>query len=455
MNRTAVAHVSFYGMGRTNAGGGATAGPPGRPVSWRASVGLAVACLIVAAAIVLAVEPHDKAGPPPASAPQGAVGGSSQAGSCRWRPVVSPNINVGRDSNHIAGLDVLSEDLAWAVGWHHSGGDGKGGGPSYPLVLRWDGRAWRILPVPDTPNAALTAVVAVGRTDAWAVGSIDEGNEVPLALHWDGSNWTRARLPYAGHRFAHLDGVAASGEGDVWAVGDWATGHSGGTLAMHFDGSRWRIVRTPSPPPRPLLGRPYPGLQSVAMVGDTLWSVGSRANVAPDAGANTLALRYRAGAWTVVPTPNVPDRSGRPAAALAAVAVQSSGEAWAVGSSGFNAPWEGPERPLIVRWAGWAWTPVSLGAPAGQGALAGVAVSETNGAWAVGWTRKRGVVSPLIQRWNDTRWAVATVPPGPGDLRAVSVSPRGTVWAAGSAYPASSDAATRTLILTADCHPAR
>jgi hypothetical protein len=417
-------------------------------------VGLAAACLIVAAGIVLAATPHQTAGPPAAGRPDAAASGSSQAGACGWRPVASPNIDAGRDSNRITGLDALSEDLAWAVGWHIPGGDGKGGGPSYPLVLRWDGHAWRIVPVPDLPNAALMAVVAVARTDAWAVGSIDQRSEVPLALHWDGSSWTRIRLPYAGHRFAHLDGVAASGAADVWAVGDWATGHSGGTLAMHFDGSRWRIVRTPSPAPRPLLGRPYPGLESVAMVDGTLWSVGSRANVAPDAGANTLALRYRATGWTVVPTPDVPDRAGRPAATLAAVSVRPSGEAWAVGSSGFNIPSGAAQRPLIVRWEGSAWTPQALGDGAREGALAGVAASDANGAWAVGWRRSGGVVSPLIERWNGHRWAPASAPPGSGDLHAVSVTPGGTVWAAGSAYPAGNEAAPRTLILTADCHPA-
>jgi hypothetical protein len=416
-------------------------------------VGVAAACLIVAGAIVLVVTPGGTNAPPPAGAPNRPAPGSPHPGSCRWLPVASPNVNVGRDSNRIAGLDAVSDDLAWAVGWHRRGGDGKGGGPSYPLVLRWDGRAWRIMPVPEIPNAALQAVVAAGAADAWAVGSIDKGNEVPLALRWNGSGWRRARLPYAGHRFAHLVGVAASGPADVWAVGNWATGHSGGTLAMHFDGSRWRIARTPSPPPRPLLGRPYPGLEGVAMVGDSMWSVGSRANVAPDAGGNTLALRYRGGSWTVVPTPNPPDRSGRPAAGLVSVAVQPSGEAWAVGSSGFNAPWRGPERPLIIRWGGSTWTTQSLEADDGEGALTGVAARDANGAWAVGWTRRDGVITPLIRQWNGRQWDVATVPPGAGDLRAVSVTPRGTVWAAGSAYSAGDEAPSRTMILTADCHP--
>jgi hypothetical protein len=357
--------------------------------------------------------------------------------------------------NQVTGLDALGDDDVWAVGWHLRGGGGEGGGPVYPLVLRWNGRAWRLVPVPQTPNASLSGVVAISRADAWAIGSIDEGNEVPLAFHWDGVQWTRARLPYSGHRFAHLIGVAASGASDVWAVGNWATGHSGGTLAMHYDGARWRIVPTPSPAPRPLLGRPYPGLEAVSIARDgTIWSVGTRANVAPAAGANTLAMRYDRGAWTVVRTPDVADQSGRPAATLAAVTAQSPDVAWAVGSSGFNTGSENPEEPLVARWDGFAWRLQRIDPVAPDAVFTAVAATDAANAWAVGSARRAGTLVPLIERWDGRRWSQATAPSSPGSLSATTVSPAGTVWAGGATFASVGDEPPRTLIFEADCRRA-
>jgi hypothetical protein len=56
---------------------------------------------------------------------------------------------------------------------------------------------------------------------------------------------------------------------------------------------------------------------------------------------------------------------------------------------------------LIERWNGQAWAQAPGPAPAGDG-LAGVAVTSTTNAWAVGCTAS--CTKTLILRWNGANW---------------------------------------------------
>jgi hypothetical protein len=157
-----------------------------------------------------------------------------------WSIVPSPNI--GGSDNFLFDVSVESPTSVWAVGF-----DTAASGRSHPLVLHWNGANWTIIPDAETGQGILDGVVAVGPNDVWATGQVSKQRVVTLAEHWNGTAWTISPTKnVAGAVGDLLDYVAASGTGDVWAVGTYLTSdnlfHS---LVEHFDGTAWRVVATP------------------------------------------------------------------------------------------------------------------------------------------------------------------------------------------------------------------
>lgn len=59
---------------------------------------------------------------------------------------------------------------------------GTDAGPAF--TVRWTGRKWQRVPIPDADTTHLSAVTAVSSRDAWAVGSYHVvPNDLTLALH--------------------------------------------------------------------------------------------------------------------------------------------------------------------------------------------------------------------------------------------------------------------------------
>src|SRR5439155_12729534 len=72
---------------------------------------------------------------------------------------------------------------------------------------------------PGTSGNHLDGVAANGPDDVWAVGQRNgdaAGTDLPLVEHWDGRHWTVAPVPVPGGGAALLDGVAVRGN-QVWA----------------------------------------------------------------------------------------------------------------------------------------------------------------------------------------------------------------------------------------------
>ncbi|MEV4111316.1 hypothetical protein [Nonomuraea sp. NPDC049695] len=67
-----------------------------------------------------------------------------------------------------------------------------------PLILRWDGTAWRRTELPDW-HGELQAVTALGKDDVWAAGvDVELQPGRVMMLHYDGRSWTREFLRSAG-----------------------------------------------------------------------------------------------------------------------------------------------------------------------------------------------------------------------------------------------------------------
>ncbi|WP_433461974.1 hypothetical protein [Spirillospora sp. CA-128828] len=181
--------------------------------------------------------------------------------------------------------DVLSPSNVWLAV--------NGEAAAQPL-RHWDGRQWRSVAAPADRVYSMHFTSA---KSGWAVGTTVDG--LPRMLRWNGSAWKAAALPQipvpAGAS-ATLNDVMALSVNNVWAVGtvSWLEGDDEQfrPVVLHWNGSAWRRVATP----------------------DYRFDL---SNLAPDGsggfwvkgGVETL-VNYRAGTWTAVPRPTVPETDG-------------------------------------------------------------------------------------------------------------------------------------------------
>mgnify|MGYP001442426593 CR=1 FL=1 len=308
-------------------------------------------------------------------------------------------------SGGLDGVAAASAGSAWAVGSTIM---------TDPLTMRWNGGEWaeQVLTLvpgrPGNPPGGFGAVAAVSAGDVWAVGGT-AGR--PLAEHWNGNEWTVVPTPSPGPQdsgdSAGLDGVAVMSARNIWAVG---TTNFDKTWIIHWDGTAWTRVPSPNPPGENMQ------LNGVAAASATsAWAVGSYTNPVTDAWL-PLIEHWDGHAWTLVPSPAVPDMT---TPVLTGVAAVSPDSAWSVGAGG-----------LIEHWDGKTWTKVHS---PDVGTLHAVAALSPDNAWAVG----VGSLCPgaftktLIEHWDGRAW---TVVPSPADgiLNAVTAVSPDDAWAVGS-----------------------
>lgn len=272
---------------------------------------------------------------------------------------------------------------------------------SAPLIAYWNGTSWtqQEAPNPDS-SASLTAITAVSATDVWALGSYGYSTSptadgfTALAEHWDGASWQQVAMPTpAGSSEVHLYGVTALSSSDIWAVGSWADfGPGDGLVPLieHWDGSAWSIV--PSPVlPQPVVdhGAQLHGVTAVAS--DDVWAVGY-------VGTGTqrpLILHWDGTSWMRVPAPRNGSQS-----VLSGVTALSPTKVWAVGTLHVK---HGKQRAqgFALRWNGKVWQQMPN---VHAGNLLAVAGTK-NDVWAVGgWSNGGGPGRTLIEHWNGRHW---------------------------------------------------
>jgi hypothetical protein len=158
----------------------------------------------------------------------------ARAFACKpvWRTAPSPRVAQGT----LNAVAVVSATDAWAVGGVVRLGGVSGGEvvSGSPLIERWNGTRWSVVPSPKI-SGDLTDVAATSPRDAWAVGFVPR-SEKPLILHWDGRRWSQVELPTeVGSTYA----VAAISPKDVWAVGTTHPGYQTRGEISHWDGRTW------------------------------------------------------------------------------------------------------------------------------------------------------------------------------------------------------------------------
>lgn len=356
-----------------------------------------------------------------------------------WQQSASANVNAV--NNQLLGVDAVSNNDVWAVGWAQDPT-----GPPYvkrTLIEHFNGSVWTIVPSPNPRSDIITQLYAVSGTaanDVWTVGSSQDGNlpSRTLIQHWDGTAWNIVSSPSPDTQFNELRGVAAISANDVWAVG-----YRGGTknetpietFILHWDGVSWTQVTSPS-----VAGANQLFAVTAISAGD-IWAVGGVSGV-------PLALHWNGTAWSVVP---LGAGSGLSSEIFAAVTGSSANDVWAVGKG--NGIFTNQVFATIRHWDGSRWTEKLCRAASasnppdgyeGGGPNAyftGVSAAAANDVWAVGVAGS----GPMILHWDGQAWTEVTHPrayPNAASLYAVTTSTQGTAWSVGLEIEVSSSGST-------------
>jgi hypothetical protein len=156
------------------------------------------------------------------------------------------------------------------------------------LAFRWNGTAWRQLPVPSSlPYDAMEHVQAFSPSNAWAVGvgsSATSDAQVATAVNWNGTTWTQVATPVSTTNNLSINAISGTSPSDIWVVGQTVTpgyhNRQFTSVIMHYNGSTWTQVAAPD----------NSGLLDVDAVSPTdAWAIA----------ADGAVLNWNGAAWTV------------------------------------------------------------------------------------------------------------------------------------------------------------
>jgi hypothetical protein len=337
---------------------------------------------------------------------------------------VSPVMSRSGVIRSLSAVSAVSRSNAWAVGWSVSRS-----GSSSALILHWDGKLWSTTSLPDLGRySILNGVAARSSTDAWAVGQYcvtrcygDSVDKV-LVLHWDGSEWAKVPTPNPSPNFNGLSGVSADTATDAWAVGSYELPSGTKSLVLHWNGRKWLQVASPNP------SQGLNALNGVSAISRTdVWATGLES---PLGGFRNLLLHWNGTRWSRF--------KGLPPVTNAVTSISGT-DVWAVGQHSV------PEvnKTLALHWNGLTWSKVRTPNPSSTfNGLDAVAAASAHDVWAVGSDcasrcgQFNQVFQSLIVHWNGKTW---TKVPSPNPARhenslyGVSAVSLTDAWAVGTA----------------------
>jgi hypothetical protein len=209
-----------------------------------------------------------------------------------WSVVPSPSPGF---QNSLSDVVALSSDDVWAVGHFNN----------QSLIEHWDGMTWEVVPTPESEgsgDAHLHGLSAVSPSEVWAVGystyyseEHGAGGWKPLVLRWNGTAWKRIPVPRFAGQYSWFNDIQVLSQSRAFAVGGMINRfdrHNPG-LIERWDGENWKQVGILEPPGEAGDAQ-FSGID-VLETGDA-WAVGSRGWI-PGSGPAALIVRYCASAW--------------------------------------------------------------------------------------------------------------------------------------------------------------
>lgn len=357
----------------------------------------------------------------------------------------------------LGGVFCPSRTRCWAVG----GQDGAGGKGIVNQVLRWNGRTWRKVSVPNPGGTGadniseLSAVRCTAPGNCWAVGDRSGGGAlVNQALHWNGRKWKVVPTPdpggSGGGKVSELEDSTCITSADCWAVGDFGSGTAGPkekriNQVLHWNGRKWSRLRVVNP-----------GGTRIGHV-NTLYSVRCRSaadcTAVGDYGTTSAsgvlrnqALQWNGKRWSLANTPNPGGTKSGGVNEIFALGCAAADSCWGAGTYGSSKP-PGKNLNEVLHWNGKTWTKVTVPNPdgtktgAGNQLFAATCLSSAD-CWAVGNSGATnvgvGVGRNAALHWNGRRWSKVTTP-NPGgtaagdvnELEGVRCISSGNCWAVG------------------------
>jgi hypothetical protein len=321
---------------------------------------------------------------------------SSAKPACPANPTkgwtVTPTPVISGQAKALYGVDCSSANSCMAVGDLTAGTLNPL--DSHPIVERWDGTSWQIMPTPD--SFGLHGISCPRANFCFAVGSRD------LIERWDGTSWSIQPSPAVpGGTLADID---CSGLLACTAVGSVATGTLGPTgpntrtLAERWDATGWHVQSTPNP-----AGSDSSQLSSVSCpLKRTCTAVGQ--STAGGVGSPLVERWFgRVNSWGLQ---SAPKPEGAASAALSGVSCPDGPACFAVGSSSAT------PGTLAERRVGSTWSVMPTPNPPPSGLppqLYGVSCPRLRACHAVGF----GFGSPasvFAERFDGASWQLEAVP---------------------------------------------
>jgi hypothetical protein len=281
-------------------------------------------------------------------------------------------------------------------------------GQTRPLIERWNGRGWSVVASPSKPHTIASALVAVSCAtpkSCMAVGNSRTSAApptVPLVERWNGSKWSVVPTPIPkGSTGTYLDAVSCSTAKACIAVGNYTSSFtSGSTLVVRWNGKKWALMTSPNPARSAVTQ-----LLGVSCIGGgpalTCWAVGQYALDADGTPYYTVTERLAHGEWTVVASPN---GHGDHSSQLMSVSCSSTKSCFAAGS------WDHAYgATLVERWNGARWTVLKSANPRGftLSQLSGISCASARSCVATGtFTIGTAPGATLIEQWNGRAWTI-------------------------------------------------
>ena len=338
----------------------------------------------------------------------------------RWARQSIPT--PGDEEDFLTGVSCVSARICLAAGATIVDSDDD----AVTVTERWNGSKWSIQDPPnEVPGQTLNNLSCSAVNACVAVGTFTTflGSNRPLVERWNGHRWAvRFTARPRGAQGGTFAAVSCFSRRVCDAVGSFNVTRSGShPLAEQIDDSRSRV--------QPTAG--FVGGTSGALNGVSCTSAGACTAVGDyvnRAGTQvTLAEREAGGGWVVEPTPTVPTAT---VSTLSAVSCASGAACAAVGeyceSSADLCSEDEGEVPLAQIWDGSNWrtvpVPHASGSPTSQ--LGAVSCMTPTSCVAVGNQVTSTGVSPLIEAWNGSTWAIedGPTPPGSNNSRLTGLS---------------------------------
>ncbi len=285
--------------------------------------------------------------------------------------------------------------------WANSESDlfiGTGGGGIPGIVQRFDGLSWNTELSPGIGD--ITEIKGGHPNSVYAVGG-----QPGKIFHFDGSSWS---LAYSGGALEHFTSVYEASTNSVWAVSN-SSGDGIGRI-YHYDGTNWNLSFVSN-----TVG---PGFYDIFGFGDNdIFAVGY-----PDSFTNAGGATI----WHFNGTTWSQQSHQSSASVFNSVWGISGNNVWVAGLNIISA---GVLEPVIVHFDGTSWTNQAINSTS-VGEIRSIWGIDTSNVYAVG--RETNVTGDpaIFLALHGSEWIPEPFP-WPDDLRDISISDSGTLYAIG------------------------